>query len=113
MLHIPTGLAENKSEEIHLLTPSGKIFLSGLVGTNRNHNNLEEIATSEAYTKWLDGDFIPDGQNWRFFTGLVELRFFNSAQGNSWDLQQCYHPMLYPEYVAGFLQEQYDSLRHH
>ena len=111
--HLPTGLEENKSEEIHLLTPSGQIFMTGLVGRQRNHTTTEEVAGSEAYTKWLDGDFVPDGQNWRFFTGLAELRFFNSDRGNSWELKQSCHPMNYPDYVAEFLQEEYDSLRYH
>ena len=94
------------------MTPSGQIFMSGLIGTETSHHRIEEVAASEAYTKWLDGEFAPDGENWRFFTGLTELRFFKSDQGDSWEMAEKYHPMHDPEYVAAFLQEEYDSLRH-
>ena len=110
--HIPSDRPENNSQEIHLLTPSGQIFMSGLVSRDRNHNHTEEVAGSEAYTYWLDGEFAPDGDNWRFFTGLAALRFFNSVQGDSWELQQSYHGMDYAEYVAEYLQEEYDSFRY-
>ena len=87
--------------------------MSGLIGTERDPVRIEDVAASEAYTKWLDGEFAPDGQNWRFFTGLVELRLFKSDQGDSWDMAQSCHPMHRPDYVAAFLQEEYDSLRHY
>ena len=68
--HVPSAASTNVRQEIQLLTPSGQLFMSGLIGTERDHFRLEDVAASEAYTKWLDGEFAPDGQNWRFFTGL-------------------------------------------
>ena len=108
--HIPSDIPENKSEEIHLLTPSGKIFMSGLVSRDRNHNHTEDIAASEAYTMWLESEFVQDGQNWRFFTALDALRFFNSQDGDSWDMKQKCNPMDRADAVAEFLLQQYDSI---
>lgn len=108
--HVPSDQPSGKREEIHLLTPSGKIFMSGLVGKDRNPTWVEEVAASEAYTLWLEGEFIPDGETWRFFTGLERLRFFNSDERDSWKMESCEAPMDKPDRVAEFLQQQYDSL---
>lgn len=87
--------------------------MSGLVGTDSKPTGVENVAASEAYTNWLDGDFAPDGQNWRFFTGLAQLRLFKSKQGDSWDTTHTLRAMDCPQYVADLLQEQYDGLRHY
>ena len=109
--HVPTDFFDSTCEEIHLLTPSGRIFMSGLVSRDSNHHRIEEVAASEAYTHWLNRDFARDRENWRFFTGLFHLRFFNSDLGNTWDMAHCYRPLNYTLFVAQFLQEEYDSLQ--
>ena len=108
--HVPGYFVENTSEEIRLLTPAGEIFMSGLVRKDRNHKRSEDVAAGEAYTHWLNGEFVPDGLNWRFFTCHDSLRLFNSEEGDEFVLAHCFRPMESPLYVAQFLQEEYDSL---
>ena len=109
--HVPSD-GPVQREEIQLLTNTGKLFMSGLISHRSDHSETEQVAADEAFTKWLDGDFVPDLQNWRFFTGLAELRLFKSHEGDSWKMTKRYRPMDYPDRVAEFLQEQYNSLRH-
>ena len=102
-----------RREEIQLLTPSGEIFMTGLVEMGSSPYHCEEVAASEAYTKWLDGYFAADGRKWRFFTGLSQLRFYRSDRGVSWNIKEAFHPMNEAQRVSEFLQQQYESLRHH
>lgn len=100
-------------EEVQLLAPSGKIFMSGLVSMEQTTNAVEQVAADEAYTKWDDGDFVPDGQNWRFFTGLVRLRLYDSREGNEWECLGTYHPITQAGDVAAVLLQQYNRLPYH
>ena len=110
--HIPaSGILNSTCEEIHLLTRSEGIFMTGLVRRDRNHHRTERVAADEAYSYYLDGEFVPDGDNWRFFTCHDSLRFFNSEERDHWNLAHCFRPMERPFEVAQFLQEEYDCLR--
>lgn len=114
--HVPSSSATRarmvEREEIQLLTLSGDIFMTGLVGMGPNPNHCEEIAASEAYTKWLDGYFAADGRNWRFFTGLSQLRFYKSDGDDTWKITENFPPMDNAQRVSEFLQRQYESLGH-
>lgn len=117
--HIPESESRNGNvsttrEEIQLLLPSGRIFMSGLLSLERSAAYLETVAGDEAYTKWLDGYFVPDNQNWRFFTCLANMRIFNSNhRGDEWDLVGSFHPISHAQEVATLLQQEYNRLRYH
>ncbi|KAL9129720.1 MAG: hypothetical protein Q9175_007218 [Cornicularia normoerica] len=97
-------------EEIQLCTSHGMVFMSGLVSLEFSPRTLERTAGDEAYTKWLHGEFIPDGNNWRFFTCQARIKFFNNYNIDEWDSVGTYHPIQYAEEVAAFLQEEFDKL---
>lgn len=111
--HIPadrSGLAHhdwNTREEIRLLMPSGKIFMSGLVSREYSSPGLQSVAGDEAYTHWKNEKFAEDGRNWRFFTGQGLIKFFNSYDGREWDLTDDFDPVKEADSVAAFLKEQY------
>lgn len=111
--HIHNGSHNLVREEIQLLTPSGRIFMSGLVGAEKNHHYTEKVAGEEAYNKWQDGYFIPDEQKWRFFTGLAKIRFFGSREDEKWDCKGQLDPIGCAQYVAAYLQQEYDKLGQH
>lgn len=119
--HVPVELdneeqdstRENRREEIQLLTESGMIFMSGIVSMEYHSSTFERVAGDEAYTKWLEGEFTPDGNNWRFFTGHTKLRFFNSYRGGEWESAGEFLPIQQAEEVAAFLQQEFDKLPLH
>ena len=111
--HVPTGLSNLTSEEIQLITLEGYIFMSGLIRIDRNPARGEEIAGSEAFTHFENGEFSPDARderNWRFFTGHDSLRFFKSHGRDSWDEIQKYDPVIDAKYVAEYFMEEYQEL---
>ena len=87
--------------------------MSGLVSMERSATMIETVAADEAYSKWLDGDFVPDDRKWRFFTGLTQIRFFESPRGDEWDLVDNFNLMLNAQGVAAFLQQEYNRLSFH
>ena len=106
--------------EVRLLTASGELFMSGLVSMDVRASHLEIVAGSEAYTRWLDGYFVPDSKYWRFFTGLGEIGFFgNGAHAgedspeDEWGCQGRFDPIAHAQEVAAFLQQEYDRLWSH
>lgn len=112
--HCPTGESQTR-EEIQLLTPSGGLFMSGLVSIDRSTTNLESVAGSEAYTYWLDGEYVPGDQDWRFFTAHTNLTFLRCLHrnGNEWEADWGANPMNRADEAAVYLQLQYDMLRYH
>ena len=100
-------------EEIQLLAPSGKIFMSGLVSMEQTANLIEQVAANEAYTKWDDEEFDPNGQTWPFFTGLVRIRLYDSRDGDEWECLGTFHPIQQAGDVAAVLLQQYNRLWHH
>ena len=44
---------------------------------------MKDAAANEAYTSWLNGEFAPhaDGENWRFFTALAEIKTLQELSG--------------------------------
>lgn len=104
------GQLTETREEIQLLTHTGRIFMSGLVSMENEYRPLETVSGYEAYTKWLDGDFARDRDNWRFFTGHNSLRFFNSYHGDKWERMATYFPAQYVQQVADYLQQEFDRL---
>ncbi|KAL9135741.1 MAG: hypothetical protein Q9175_003065 [Cornicularia normoerica] len=116
--HVPTQRGDdprpsNAREEIQLLTFPGMIFMSGLVSMESAASLIETVAASEAYTKWLDGDFVPDYDNWRFFTGLATIRFFKSHDGDEWELEREFHPILHAAEMADTLDQEFDKLENY
>lgn len=87
--------------------------MSGLVSMDRTVTTLENIAGDEAYTKWYDGHFVSDRDNWRFFTGNTSLRFFKSHHGDEWDIKGTFNPMSHVQQVAEFLQREFDRLENY
>ena len=89
--------------------------MSGLVSVDYNTQNLEAVAGSEAYTYWLEGDFVPGDQDWRFFMAHTNLTFLSCRHrnGNEWGLDWMKNPMNYADEAAEYLQQQYDMLRYH
>lgn len=100
-------------EEIQLLTLSGRLFMSGLISRERVPTSIETVAANEAYGSWLEEDFVPGDSDWRFFTGLISLRFYKGHHGDEYDVVETLSPMLYPREVAAYLQEEFDNLRWH
>lgn len=97
-------------EEILLTTNSGKIFMSGLVSLEANPANVERTAGHEAYTNWLNGEFTPADDIWRFFTGLSKIRFFSSHLCDEWEARGVFHPIQQAEEVAAFLEKEFYKL---
>ena len=110
--HCPTGESGTR-DEIQLLTPSGRIFMSGLVSIDRSTTEVESVAGSEAYTHWLDGDFVPGADKWRFFIAHTKLLFFICRHGNHYEKEDWADPMMDAENLAAYLQCQYDRLEYH
>lgn len=118
--HIPgdrtDGKGENAREGIQLQTPSGMIFMSGLVSTESGQQYIEPVAAGEAYSKWDLGYFVPDGENWRFFLGAGPvglISFFNSrqaSQGDDWELKYNFETIDSAAELAAYLQQEFDSL---
>ena len=113
--HVPANknlepiISQNSREEIQLVTNlSGKIFMTGLISLERHFSLLEPIAADEAYTHWLDGDFVD--RNWRFFTGIDRVRFCRGSQDAEWEIVDEFWPMSNPDQVAEYLQEEYNRL---
>ena len=112
--HVPSSSdTRGTREEIQLLTPSRRIWMTGFVSKELNPDYPEHAAGSEAYNKWEEGYFVADGGNWRFFTGLAQLRFYKNDQRNTWKITENFYPMDSAQSVSEFLQEQYENLSHH
>lgn len=97
-------------EEILLTTNSGKIFMFGLVSLEINPTNVERTAGHEAYTNWLNGEFTPGENNWRFFTAQSKIRFFSSHLCDEWEARGEFHPIQHAEEVAAFLEQEFYKL---
>ena len=116
--HIPADRSRcglhntNTREEIVLLTPSGGIFMSGLVSNEKQYVHIEQVAGSEAYTKWLNGDFVPDDYNWRFFIGVGRIGFYNSRNLDEWYCVNHSNPIDDVDSVAAHLQLEFDKLEY-
>ena len=95
-----------------LLTPSGDIFMSGLVSNEKQYARIEQVACSEAYTKWLNGDFVADDCNWRFFIGVGRIGFYNSRNLDEWDCVNHSNPIDDVDSVAAHLQLEFDKLEY-
>lgn len=91
--------------------------MSGLVSVDYDNTDLESVAGSEAYTHWLDGEFVPGREDWRFFTAHTLLSFLSSRRHNgspdSWEAEWRANPMHHAHEAAAYLQQQYDMLRYH
>ena len=87
--------------------------MSGLVSVDLNIANVESVAGSEAYTYWLDGEFVPGDQEWRFFIAHTNLTFLSSRHHDEWGLDWWNKPMHHAYEAAVYLLQQYDMLRYH
>ena len=90
--------------------------MSGLVSVDYNPVDVESVAGSEAYTHWLDGEFVPGDQEWRFFVAHTNLTFLSCHRNdrpNEWEADGEASPMHQAYETAGYLQRQYDMLRYH
>ena len=87
--------------------------MTGLVGMDINPQPIEELTADEAYSKWHDGQFIDDGDQFRFFTAISQLLFYGCIGEGEWQMLLHCHPIDDAEEVAAFLQWHYDILEHH
>ena len=87
----------------------------GLVGTETDHDVVKYAAGIDASNRYRDGFFVPDWLNWRFFTGLTEIRFFSAEENSNegWECGGEFHPINDAQYVAAYLQQEFDKLRYH
>ena len=110
--HVPSTTNDGK-EEVQLRTPSGRIFMSGLVSMDRSVNPAEEDDADGAYTNYRNGYFVHYEGAWRFFTALGQLRVYCSFARDDWELMGKLPPFDDAKEVAAWLQSQYDSLRNY
>ena len=109
--YIPAGVHLNSREEVELRTLRGNVFLSGLITLEISSNSLEGVAVDEAFTKFMEGDFVRDDERWRFFTGASQLKFFKCNGNEDWELAESTYPIRDDaKYAAEYLQLQYSSL---
>ena len=99
-------------EEILLENEKGKIFMSGLVSLEVGPVGLERAAGDEAYTSWLNGDFAPDGDKWRFFIGHGKtIKFFRSDGKDGWvAAAERFRLNQNVDEAAAFLQQEFDKI---
>lgn len=97
-------------EELQLRTSPRIVFISGLVSAERHYEPLERAAGDGAYTAWLYGDYVADRDKWRFFTGQLRIKSFNSRGSDEWEIVGGCDPTYHAEEVAQFLREAYDKL---
>lgn len=110
--HIPSGIHVNSREEIELRTPRGNVFMSGLIALGSNSPDLEQTAGDEAFTKFLEREYVGDDERWRFFTGTTGLKFYECNGNEDWELAESLGPIQNQKQVAEYLQWQYESLLH-
>lgn len=115
VLHIPRDPAiyDVRRQEIHLMTPCGRIFMLGIVTRENRHNRSTREASDEAFARWYARYFVPDGQNWRYFTALQDIRFSKSQNNQRGECMDSFNPIVDARYVAAYLQREYDSLRYY
>ena len=110
--HIPSGIHVNSREEIELRTLRGNIFMSGLITLENDSSDLEQAAGDEAFTKFLERDFVRDDERWRFFTGTSRLNFYECNGNEDWELAESLMPIRHLRHVAEYLQWHFESLLH-
>ena len=94
-------------EEIQLLTPSGYLFMTGLVALEDEATPFtEEVVANEAYNSWLEGFF--GGNNWRFFTAMNRIGFREGYPNPVWNRVD-FDPIVDVEMVARHLMELYEG----
>ena len=102
-------------DELRLRTPSGKIFMSGLVAMEMSHDDVIEPASAAAAVagvEWGSGHFVPDGNKHRFFIGIgpALIRFYKSLGATRLSEDSAFTMMTNARGVAIYLQQEYDSL---
>ena len=85
--------------------------MAGLVSMKRNTVHCESQAADEVYARSVEGDFVD--RNWRFFTGLMRMRFCNGNDGDEWERVVDFKTVLYASEAAEYLQYEYDRLVYH
>ena len=100
----------NPRQEITLRTPSGQIFMSGIVTMEPQTRDLDIYAANKGEPKWRAGYFVPDGRCWRFFTATNMLGVFLAYGEDGWDPVGAMDPVRHASETVRLLQNQYDSL---
>ena len=116
VFHFPVGVDERgqpivrnpEREEIQIQTHLKQIFMSGLVSLEHNTRKLEETACDEGYTKWGNGDFTRDWNNWRFFTCHTRIQFF-SGKDDDWEESGDFDPIEDAKKVTEYLQQELEK----
>lgn len=113
-VHVPRKHMTHERHEIQLLTPTGAIFMWGLIGTETDDDLAKCAAGIEASKQYRDGHFVPDWLSWRFFTCLTEIRFFSAEERSNegWECQGEFHLIDDAQRVAAYLQQEFDNLRY-
>ena len=107
--HTPT-------QELQFLTPSGHIFMSGLISLVLGKDSLNSAAKKKARWYYRHAYYADDEECWRYFSASKLIRTFNGYKdyGDAWHefLGAC-RPIDDVEVQAQSLQRQYDSMRTH
>lgn len=86
--------------------------MSGLITLQVDSPDLEQTAGDEAFTKFLEREFVRDDERWRFFTGTTRLKFYECNGNEDWELAESLTPIHNRMQVAEYLQWHYESLLH-
>lgn len=98
-------------EEIQLRYGS-QIFMTGIVGIDRNPEYSEQLATTVAFSHWRQGLFhLFRRQAWAIFTGLDRIMFCSSRNGQDWVRRDSFHPINDVREVVAYLQREFDEIR--
>ncbi|CAD6592526.1 MAG: hypothetical protein ASARMPRED_006386 [Alectoria sarmentosa] len=101
----------NPREEIQLRF-GGKIFMTCVVGLDRNSQHAEDVAGTLAYEHWHQGHCIADSQQaWGMFTALHNLRFCTSRDGREWCREANLHPTCQVQEVVAYFRQEFERVR--
>ena len=104
------------TQEIQFLTPSGHIFMSGLVSLELDKDPLKTATKRKARWYYRHAYYADDDDCWRYFTALKYIRTFNAYydyEDERHEFVGTCHPISDAAVQAQSLQGQYDSMRTH
>ena len=107
---------DSQTQEIQLRTPSGSIFMYGLVTQSHNANQAEDATRRMARQYFMHGHYADDDDCWRYFTASIYLSLHNGYIDNEQEWHErvdSSYPILQAESQAWDLQNQYDSMASH
>ncbi|CAF9930112.1 MAG: hypothetical protein ALECFALPRED_004521 [Alectoria fallacina] len=120
VIHVPSRLQlydlggpNNPREEIQLRY-ADKIFMTCVVGLDRDSQFAEDVAGTLAYDHWRRGYCIADPQQaWGMFTALHNIRFCSSRDGREWVREANLHPTCQVQEVVAYFRQEFERVRRH